>query len=83
MAYLLKESFEQLWHYGREGWARRFLEHWRAARTWQRLEPYQRFAAMIDRHWDGISTYCCPENTIALGFVEGLNNKIHVLQRRA
>src|SRR5206468_3818155 len=35
-AYLLKESFGQLWDYGREGWARRFFEHWRAALKWQR-----------------------------------------------
>jgi transposase len=30
-AYLLKESFGQLWDYEREGWARRFFENWRAA----------------------------------------------------
>ena len=29
-AYLLKESFGQLWDYEREGWARRFFENWRA-----------------------------------------------------
>jgi integrase len=38
---------------------------------------------MIDRHWDGIAAYCKPENKVSLGFVEGLNNKIRVLQRRA
>ncbi len=41
------------------------------------------FARMIDRHWDGIAAYCHPENKVGLGFVEGLNNKIRVLQRRA
>jgi len=82
-AYLLKESFGQLWDYGREGWARRFFEHWRAALKWQRLRPYEKFAAMIDRHWDGIAAYCRPDNKVALGFVEGLNNKVRVLQRRA
>ena len=82
-AYLLKESFGQLWDYQTEGWARRFFEQWRAALKWQRLTPYQKFAAMIDRHWDGIAAYCHPENKVALGFVEGLNNKIRVLQRRA
>jgi transposase len=30
---------------------------------------------MIDRHWDGISAYCKPENKVALGFVEGLTTK--------
>ena len=82
-AYLLKESFGQLWDYEREGWARRFFDNWRASLKWQRLEPYEKFADMIERHWDGIAAYCRPENKVSLGFVEGLNNKIRVLQRRA
>jgi transposase len=82
-AYLLKESFGQLWSYEREGWARRFFDNWRAALKWQRLKPYAKFADMIDRHWDGIAAYCKPENKVSLGFVEGLNNKIRVIQRRA
>ncbi len=82
-AYLLKESFGQLWDYGREGWARRFFENWRASLKWQRLKPYEYFAKMIDRHWAGIAAYCRPENKVSLGFVEGLNNKIRVIQRRA
>ncbi|MEK7996774.1 MAG: ISL3 family transposase [Planctomycetota bacterium] len=82
-AYLLKESFGQLWDYQREGWARRFFENWRTSLKWQRLKPYEEFAEMIDRHWDGIAAYCQPENKVSLGFVEGLNNKIRVIQRRA
>jgi transposase len=82
-AYLLKESFGQLWDYNSETWARKFFENWRASLKWQRLEPYRKFARMIDRHWDGIAAYCKPENKVALGFVEGLNNKIRVIQRRA
>jgi transposase len=45
VAYLLKESFGQLWDYRR---ARRFFENWKPALRWQRRKPYQRFAAMID-----------------------------------
>ena len=82
-AYLLKESFGQLWSYEREGWARRFFDNWRSALKWQRLKPYEKFAEMIDRHWAGIAAYCKPENKVSLGFVEGLNNKIRVIQRRA
>jgi transposase len=29
-AYLLKESFGQLWDYSREAWARKFFDNWRA-----------------------------------------------------
>jgi len=64
-AYLLKESFGQMWSYEREGWARRFFENWRASLKWQRLKPYEKFAEMIDRHWDGIAAYCKPENKVS------------------
>ena len=40
-------------------------------------------AEMIESHWDGIAAYCRPKNKVALGFVEGLNNKIRVIQRRS
>src|SRR6266436_5153276 len=68
-AYVLKEAFGQLWDYGREGWARRFFDNWRASLKWQRLGPYECFAEMIDRHWDGIAAYCKPEIKVSLGFV--------------
>jgi transposase len=82
-AYLLKESFDQLWDYKTPGWARRFFDNWRDALRWQRLQPFQKFARMIEAHWDGIEAYCHEENKVALGFVEGLNNKIRAIQRRA
>ena len=82
-AYVLKESFGQLWNYTPPTWARKFFENWRSALKWQRLAPYEQFANMIDRHWDGIVAHGQPENQVALGFVEGLNNKIRVIQRRA
>jgi len=59
------------------------IDNWRASLRWQRLKSYQRFAAMIDRHWDGIAAYCRPEKKVSLGSVEGLDGKIRVLQRRA
>ena len=31
----------------------------------------------------GIAAYSRPENKVSLGFVEGLNNKIRVIQRKA
>lgn len=82
-AYLLKESFGQLWSYQTEGWARRFFNNWKDSLKWQRLKPYEKFSEMIERHWDGIAAYSKPENKVSLGFVEGLNNKIRVIQRRA
>jgi len=82
-AYILKEEFGQLWDYQSEAWARKFFDNWKASLKWQRLRPYEKFAEMVERHWNGIAAYCKPENKVALGFVEGLNNKIRVIQRRA
>jgi transposase len=82
-AYILRESFDQLWTYTSEAWARKFFDNWKVQLRWQRLKPYEAFARMIENHWDGIAAYCKPENKVALGFVEGLNNKIRVIQRRA
>ena len=38
---------------------------------------------MIEKHWNGIVTCGEPRNKVKLGFVEGLNNKIRVIQRKA
>ena len=83
VAYLLKESFDQLWDYEREAWARRFFENWKSALRWQRLKPYEKFVKLVEAHWDGITAHCDPRNKVSLGFVEGFNNKIRVIQRRA
>lgn len=82
-AYLLKESFGQVWDYRRAGWARRFFDNWKQSLKWQRLSPFEKFAAMVERNWEGIAAYCISEEKISLGFVEGLNTKIRVIQRRA
>ena len=82
-AYLLKESFGQLWDYSYPASARKFFENWKAQLLWQKLEPFKKFSAMIENHWDGIVSYCHPDNKVSLGFMEGLNNKIRVIQRRA
>jgi len=81
-ASVLKEQFAQRWDYRREPWARKFFAQWRASLRWQRLQPLEAFAALIERHWEGITAYFQPENKVALGFVEGLNNTIRVIQRR-
>ena len=84
IAYLLQDSFDQLWSYETAGWARRFFDQWCDSLKWQRLKPFEKFAAMIDAHWDGIVSYCHVDNIVSLGFVEGLINKIraYALQDR-
>jgi len=38
---------------------------------------------MVERNWDGLAMYYRLEENVPLGFVEGLNTKIRVIQRRA
>lgn len=51
--------------------------------SWQRLKPYKEFVEMVERHRDGIAAFIQLEDKISLGFVEGLDNKIRVIRRRA
>ncbi len=83
IAYLSKESFGQLWGYSREGWARRFFDNWKESPKWHRLKPFEKFATMVERNWSGIAAYCKAEEKFSLRFVEGVNTKIQVIQRRA
>lgn len=82
-AYLLKEAFGQLWDYRYPLSASKFFDNWKAQLRWQKLKPFEEFAALVEKHWDGIVSYCHPDNKVSLGFMEGLNNKIRVIQRRA
>jgi len=80
---VLKEQFASLWDYTYEASARKFFDNWKASLKWQKLKPFEDFANLVERHWDGIAAHCKPENKVSLGYVEGLNNKIRVFQRRA
>lgn len=80
-AHLLKESFGQLWSYRYKGAARRFWDNWKKQLKWQRLEPYKKFAKMIDRHIKGILVYC--DKKVSLGYIEGTNLKARNIIRRA
>jgi len=83
IAYLLREQFKQLWDYADTDDARTFFNAWRTQLKGQDIVPYEKFATMVERHWDGIAAYCRPTHSFGLGYVEGLNNKIRVLQRKA
>lgn len=63
-AYLLKESFGQLWSWRTERGARAFFERWKQSLRWQRLEPYKKFVRMIERHWDGSAAYCPSDDKV-------------------
>jgi transposase len=79
-AYLLKESFRELWTYESKGWAKRFLKKWFWWATHSRLQPMRDFAWTVRRHEDDILNYF--EMPITNGAVEGMNNKAKIVSHR-
>lgn len=79
-AYLLKESFRELWQYSRRGWAERFLNKWFWWATHSRLKPMRDFAWLLRNHQDGVLNYFTMP--ITNGVVEGLNNKAKAISHR-
>lgn len=79
-AYLLKESLDRLWTYRYEGAMFRYLQSWLAQLRWQRLPAFQKLAAMLVDHLDGILNHC--RTPVRFGVVEAINGNIKALLRR-
>lgn len=79
-AWLLKESFRELWTYAHKAWARRFLDKWFWWATHSRLKPMRDVAWTLRRHQDDILNYF--RQRIDNGAVEGMNNKAKVVSHR-
>jgi transposase len=83
-AWELKEAFQHFWRYKSVVWAGAFLDYWcyRAMRS--RLEPMRRqVARMLRTHEELLLNWFRAKGEISNGAVEGLNNKIRVVTRRA
>ena len=57
-----------------------YLERWMDQLRWQRLRPFEKLAAMLMKHLDGILNYC--RTKVPLGMVEAINGNIKSLLRR-
>ncbi len=79
-AYFLKEQIEQLWAYTYKGAARRFFHNWVLSLRWQRLPAFKKLAATLERHLEGILSYC--HHKIPFGVVEAINANIRSMIRR-
>jgi len=80
-AYLLKETLAQALDYKQPGHARRALLDWLAWASRSKLKPFVKAARTIRKHFDGIVAYF--EERLTNGIVEGLNNKLRMIARRA
>ncbi len=82
-AYLLKEDFQRFWDYKSVGWATKFMDEWCKRTMHSRIEPMKKIARMLRSHRSLILNWFGAKEQIALGAVEGLNNKAKVTTKKA
>ncbi len=80
-AYLLKETLAQALDYRQPWRAERALRAWLAWASRSRLQPFVKAARTIRKHLKGILAYI--GTRLTNGLVEGLNNRIRMIARRA
>ena len=82
-AYLLKEDFQRFWEYISPAWAARFLDEWCARAMRSRLKPMKKVAKMLRSHRQLLLNWFRAKGEVALGCVEGFNNKAKVVTKRS
>ena len=80
-AYYLKEDLRQFWEQPDKPTARRFLKDWMARATASGIQMLAKFARTLWIHEAGLLAWY--DFPISTGPLEGTNNKIKTLQRRA
>jgi transposase len=80
-AYLLKESLAKGMDYRQPARASEHLDSWSRWASRSKLKPFVRLAKTVRKHKQGIVAYT--ETGLSNGVVEGLNNKIRLVMRRA
>ena len=82
-AYLLKEDIQSLWSYVSPTWAGKFLDRWCSTAMRSKIEPMKKMARQLRSHRALILNWFRAQGAMSSGSVEGLNNKLKVITRRA
>ncbi len=80
-AWRLKEAFRWFWWLGERAEAKAYFEQWYGWAIRSRLEPVKKVARMLQRHLERILNFF--EHRLSNGPIEGLNNKIQGLIKKA
>ncbi len=82
-AYILKEDFNHFWSYVSVTWAAKFLDRWCEMANRSGIAPMKAKARMLLSHRDLILNYFRAKKEYSSGVVEGLNNKVKLVTRKA
>ncbi len=78
---ILKEKLKHIWTYRSRSWAAKALDHWCDLARSLDIRSVNTFVNMLQRHRYGIINRC--DYPIHTGKLEGVNNKIKVIKRKA
>ena len=82
-AMLLREWFDDFWHYRSLDWAGAFLDEWCVQVMRSRLEPMKKVARMLRRQRELLLNWFRARGAISAAIVEGFNNKAKLTTRKA
>jgi transposase len=78
---ILKDQLKHIWSYRSRTWANKALDEWCSLARTLGQRAVTKFAKMLDRYRYGILNHC--DYPIHTGILEGVNNKIKVIKRKA
>jgi transposase len=82
-SHLLREEFQLFWEYVSPTWAGHFLERWCTKTMRSKIEPMKKIARTLRAHKSLILNWFRAKGLVSTGAVEGMNNKLKVITRRA
>ncbi len=78
---ILKDKLKHIWTYRSRTWAEKALDQWCDLARSLKIRTVNTFVKMLERHRYGIINHC--DYPIHTGKLEGVNNKIKVIKRKA
>jgi transposase len=80
-AYILKEELRESWNCATEAQAHTYLSQWCQKAYASGVRQLRKFVNTLRAHWSGLINYFA--HPISTGVVEGINNKINLIKRKA
>jgi transposase len=82
-SHLMKEDFQRFWEYWSPAWAGKFLDAWCTRTMRSRIDPMKKVAKMLREKRELILNWFRTEGKLSAGIVEGFNNKLKLITRKA
>jgi len=82
-SYLMREDLQRFWEYWSPAWAGKFLDQWCTRAMRSKIEPMKNVARSLREKRELILNWFRAEGKISAGIVEGFNNKLKRITRKA